>query len=123
MWLEAGFGGFRAHAGRGLPSWLVSAGSGERRHGGGRGRRGGGGGSILCLLKLSLELLADAGLQGGRGQPLFGQAALEEGYAGAEVGQPVHPAGDLPATQDLRWRKRETERNGARRGKSKGEKE
>lgn len=34
-------------------------------------------------------------LQGRWGQPFLGEAALEEGDAGAEVGQAVHPAGDL----------------------------
>lgn len=73
---------------RGLSAWLVSTGSGEGCHGssGGGGRRGSGGGCILGLLQLTLELLANTGLQGGWGQPLLGQAALEEGHAGAEVG-------------------------------------
>lgn len=71
-----------------------------RRH----GRQRGGGGGVLRLLQLAgaVQLLADAGLQGRGRQPLFGQAALEEWHAGTEVGQAVDPAGDLPATQDLR---------------------
>lgn len=70
-------------------------GEGEGRHGvyGGRG--------ILWLI------LADAGLQGSRGQPLHGQAALQEGHTGTEVGQPVHPERDLPATQGLMDRQEE----------------
>lgn len=85
--LGAGSGGLGS-TGLGLSAWLVSTGSGEGRHGGsgGGGRCGGGGGGILSLLQLALELLANTGLQGGRGQPLLGQAALEEGHAGAEVG-------------------------------------
>lgn len=70
--------------------------------GGGRTRRRGGvlvAGLVLLLL---VEAQADVALQGRRGQPLLGQAALEEGDAGAEVGQPVDPAGDLPSAQQLR---------------------
>lgn len=51
-----------------------------------------------------MEPEADVALQGCRRQPLLGEAALEEGDAGAEVGQAVHPAGDLLPTQDL-WSK------------------
>lgn len=68
---------------------------------GGRSRRGGGvlvAGLVLLLL---VEAQADVALQGRRGQPLLGQAALEEGDAGAEVGQSVDPARDLPPTQQL----------------------
>lgn len=79
-------------------------GEGGGRHGAHGGQRGGG---VLCLLQLPLEFLADTGLQGGRGQPLLGKAALQEGHTGAEVGQPVHPARDLPATQDLMDRQEE----------------
>lgn len=70
--------------------------------GGGRSRRGGGvlvAGLVVLLL---VEAQADVTLQGRWGQPLLGQAALEEGDAGAEVGQSVDPAGDLPSTQQLR---------------------
>ena len=49
-----------------------------------------------------MQLLADAGLEGSGRQPLFGQAALEEGHAGTEVGQAVDPARNLSAAQDLR---------------------
>lgn len=51
-----------------------------------------------------MEPEADVALQGCWGQPLLWEAALEEGDAGAEVGQAVHPAGDLLPTQDL-WSK------------------
>lgn len=99
-----------------LPPRLVVAGMARQGGGagGGRGRAGrhggqrSGGSGVLGLLQLSsssVQLLADAGLQGGRRQPLFGQAALEERHAGAEVGQTVHPARDLPATQDLEGRR------------------
>lgn len=56
-------------------------------------------GLVLLLL---VEAQADVALQGRWGQPLLGQAALEEGNAGAEVGQSVDPAGNLPSTQQLR---------------------
>lgn len=51
-----------------------------------------------------MEAEADVALQGCWGQPLLGEAALEEGDAGAEIGQAVHPAGDLFPTQYL-WSK------------------
>lgn len=54
-----------------------------------------------------MEPEADVALQGCRGQPLLGEAALEEGDAGAEVGQAVHPAGDLLPAQDLSQSRRE----------------
>lgn len=42
-----------------------------------------------------MEAEADVALQSCWGQPLLGEAALEEGDARAEVGQAVHPARDL----------------------------
>lgn len=69
--------------------------------GGGSRRRG----RVLVaglVLLLLVETQADVALQGRRGQPLLGQAALEEGDAGAEVGQPVDPAGDLSSAQQLK---------------------
>lgn len=53
-----------------------------------------------------MQAKADVALQGCWGQPLLGEAALEERDTGAEVGQAVHPAGDLLPTQDL-WSKQE----------------
>lgn len=76
----------------------MAPGSGARRgagHGGGRGR-------ILGLLQFLLQLLADAGLQGRGGEPLLGEAALEEGDAGAEVGQTIDPARNLLPAKNLR---------------------
>lgn len=96
-WL-VGCGGWRV-GGAVLNSRVAAAVGGAS---GGRSRRGRGvlvAGLILLLL---VEAQADVALQGGRGQPLLGQAALKEGDAGAEVGQSVHPAGDLPSTQQLR---------------------
>lgn len=68
--------------------------------GGGPGR---GGGVVVAGVAafLLVEAEADVALQGGGGQPLLGEAALQEGDAGAEVGQPVDPAGDLPPAQQL----------------------
>lgn len=69
--------------------------------GGACGRRSGWGRGVLVaglVLLLLVEAQADVALQGGRGQPLLGQAALQERDAGAEVGQPVDPARDLPST-------------------------
>lgn len=64
---------------------------------------------IVALLFVEAE--ADVALQGRRGQPLLREAALQEGDAGAEVGQPVDPARDFSSTQQLkseqkrvRWR-------------------
>lgn len=67
---------------------------------GGSGRRGGVVVAGVAAL-LFVEAQADVALQGGRGQPLLGEAALQEGDAGAEVGQPVDPAGDFPSAQQL----------------------
>ena len=39
-----------------------------------------------------------------RGQPLLGQAALQEGDAGRDVGEPVHPTGNVLPGQDLTQR-------------------
>lgn len=102
--LEPPVGRFFFSGGRGiwwavLNSCVAAAVGGA---GGGRSRRRGGvlvAGLVLLLL---VEAQADVALQGRRGQPLLGQAALEEGDAGAEVGQPVDPAGDLPSAQQLR---------------------
>lgn len=54
------------------------------------------------VLLLFVEAEADVALQGRRGQPFLGKAALQEGDAGAEVRQSVDPAGDLPSTQQLK---------------------
>lgn len=54
---------------------------------------------VVTLLLVQAQ--ADVALQGRWGQPLLGEAALQEGDAGAEVGQPVDPARDLPSTQQL----------------------
>ena len=66
----------------------------------GRGRRG-----AVFVAGLGVVVLvhaqADVALERGGSQPLLGQAALEEGDAGAEVGQPVHPARNLPPAQQL----------------------
>lgn len=69
--------------------------------GGAAGRRSG---VILAGVPalLLVQAQADVALQGRWGQPLLGEAALQEGDAGAEVGQPVDPARDLPCTQQLR---------------------
>lgn len=61
-----------------------------------------------------MQAQADVALQGSGGQPLLGQAALEEGDAGAEVGQPVDPARALPPTQEL-------EREAGRQSKARAE--
>ena len=45
--------------------------------------------------------LLHGGLEGVRGEPLLGEAALEEGHAGGEVGEAVDPAGDVAAGEDL----------------------
>lgn len=67
-----------------------------------RGPSGRGGVFVAGLGRLILvEAHADVTLEGSRCQPLLGQAALEEGDTGAEVGQTVHPAGDLMAAQQL----------------------
>lgn len=54
-----------------------------------------------------MQAKADVALKGCWGQPLLGEAALEERDTGAEVGQAVHPAGDLLPTQDLSQSSRE----------------
>lgn len=73
--------------------------------GGGRSRWRRGVLVARLVVLLLVEPEADVALQGCRGQPLLGQAALEEGDAGAEVGQPVDPAGDLSSAQQLRRRR------------------
>lgn len=65
------------------------------------GGRGGRGDRVLGLLQFALQLLAHAGLQRGGREPLLGEAALQEGDAGAEVGQPVDPARNLLPAEDL----------------------
>lgn len=69
----------------------------------GAGRRGGVVVAGLVLLLL-VEAQADVALQGGGGQPLLREAALQEGDAGAEVCQSVDPAGDFSPTQQLERR-------------------
>lgn len=66
-----------------------------------RGGHGGRGDGVLGLLQFVLQLLAHAGLQGGGGEPLLGEAALEEGDAGAEVGEPIDPARNLLPAENL----------------------
>lgn len=78
----------------------VAAAVGGAGGGGGSGWRGGVVVAGVAAL-LFVEAQADVALQGGRGQPLLGEAALQEGDAGAEVGQPVDPAGDFPSAQQL----------------------
>lgn len=72
--------------------------------GGAGGRRSGRRGGLVVAGVVTLvfvEAQADVALQGRRGQPLLGEAALQEGDAGAEVGQPVDPTGDFSPTQQL----------------------
>lgn len=78
----------------------VAPGPGAR----GRAGHGRGGHGVLRLLQLVLQLLADAGLQGGGREPLLGEAALEEGDAGAEVGESVDPARNLLPAENLEER-------------------
>lgn len=65
---------------------------------------GGGRRVLVAGLTVLLSVEADVGLQGGGGQPLLGEAALQEGDAGGEVGEAVHPARGLTPTQQLRNR-------------------
>lgn len=72
--------------------------------GGAGGRRPGRRGGLVVagvVAFVFVEAQADVALQGRRGQPLLGEAALQEGDAGAEVGQPVDPTGDFSPTQQL----------------------
>lgn len=72
--------------------------------GGAGGRRSGRRGGLVIagiVAFVFVEAQADVALQGRRGQPLLGEAALQEGDAGAEVGQPVDPTGDFSPTQQL----------------------
>lgn len=83
--------------------------------GGAGGRRSGRRGGVLVagiVVLVFVEAQADVALQGRRGEPLLGEAALQEGDAGAEVGQPVDPARDFSSAQQLkseqkgvRWRR------------------
>lgn len=88
--------------------------------GGASGRRSGRGGRVVVAgvaALLFVEAEADVALQGRRRQPLLGEAALQEGDAGAEVGQPVDPARDLSPTQQLESeQKRVRGRRGSRDG-------
>lgn len=52
-----------------------------------------------------MEPKANVALQCCRSQPFFGEAALEEGNTGAEVGQAVHPTWDFLPTENL-WNKK-----------------
>lgn len=84
--------------------------------GGAGGRRSGRRGGVVVagiVAFFFVEAQADVALQGRRGQPLLGEAALQEGDAGAEVGQPVDPAGDFSPTQQLQKMCEITERKQA----------
>lgn len=84
--------------------------------GGAGGRRSGRRGRVVIAGIVALffvEAQADVALQGRRGQPLLGEAALQEGDAGAEVGQPVDPTGDFSPAQQLQKMCKITERKQA----------
>lgn len=66
-----------------------------------RSRRRGGVFVAGVIAFLFVEAQADVALQGCWGQPLLGEAALQEGDAGAEVGQSVDPTGDFSPTEQL----------------------
>lgn len=99
----AGSGGEVSACGGAVLNSCVAAAVGGA--GGGRTRRRRGVLVARLVMLLLVEAEADVALQGRRGQPLLGQAALEEGDAGAEVGQSVDPAGDLSSAQQLRKRR------------------
>lgn len=74
------------------------------RAGGCRSRRRGRVVVAGVIAFLFVEAQADVALQGCRGQPLLREAALQEGDAGAEVGQSVDPTGDFSPAQQLQKR-------------------
>jgi len=49
---------------------------------------------------VDVVVIAEGLLEGDRGEPLGGDAPLDEGQTGSQGGQPVHPVGDLRTTQD-----------------------